>query len=210
MSTWQFNQQVAETFADHARQHIPNYDQVIALTVSLCEQKLNANSPILEIGCAIGETVQQLNHKNFVNIHAVDNSQDMIDKCPADMAKYYCSNHFPNTDIKFEAVLCNWTLHFIFDKFSYLKKILEHLEPGGFLILSEKTDNSGLALEQYHRFKSLNGVSDSEIQAKAQSLTDVMFVNDIKWYLDTLKIIGFNQINVVNASWCFTTFVAVK
>jgi tRNA (cmo5U34)-methyltransferase len=210
MNPWQFDQHVAEMFENHARQHIPNYDQVIDITVALCEQKLNINSPILEIGCAIGETVKKLNQKNFSNIHAVDNSQAMIDKCPNNMARYYCSNNFPDTDIKFEAILCNWTLHFISDKISYLKKIFDHLEPGGFLILSEKTENSGLALEQYHRFKSLNGVSDSEIKAKAQSLVDVMFIHDINWYLSVLKNLGFSQINVVNASWCFTTFVAVK
>lgn len=210
MSTWQFNQHVAETFASHARQHIPNYDQVIDLSVNLCEQKLNSNSPILEIGCAVGETVKQLNQKNFKNIHAVDNSQAMIDKCPPNLAKYYCTNNFPDINVKFQAVLCNWTMHFMLDKVSYLKKIFDHLEPGGFLILSEKTENSGLALEQYHQFKSANGVSNEEIAAKSLSLVNVMFVHNVNWYLEKLKNVGFSQINIVNANWCFTTFVAVK
>jgi tRNA (cmo5U34)-methyltransferase len=209
-TSWQFDQHVAKIFADHARQHIPNYDQVIDLTVSLCEQKLNANSPILEIGCAVGETVKKLNLKNFSNIHAVDNSQDMIDKCPADMANYYCSSEFPTINIKFQAILCNWTLHFIQDKISYLKKIFDQLEPGGLLVLSEKTQNSGLALEQYHKFKSSMGVSDEQIRAKALSLTNVMFIHDVRWYFSTLEDLGFKQIYIAQASWCFTTFVAVK
>jgi 2-polyprenyl-3-methyl-5-hydroxy-6-metoxy-1,4-benzoquinol methylase len=208
--TWSFDQQVADIFAEHARQHIPDYDRVLDLAVDLCQQKLNNDAPILEIGCAVGETVNRLHRTGFTNIHAVDNSQAMLDRCPPKLATYYLSNTFPNVDIEFDAVLCNWTMHFVEDKSPYLIEIYQHLRPGSFLFLSEKTANSGLALEQYHLYKSRHGVSDQEIRDKAASLQGVMFPETIEWYLGTLKKLGFSQIAVANANWCFTTFVAIK
>ena len=207
---WKFDQQVANIFDSHARQHIPDYDRVLGQTVSLCNQKLLQESAILEIGCAVGETVKLLHQKNFVNIHAVDSSAEMLAQCPSNMATYYHTVDFPNIDIKFHAVICNWTLHFIKHKRYYLEKIYQALEPGGFLILSEKTENSGLALEQYHQFKRSQGVSDEEIVAKAQSLETVMFIDTAEWYQQTLRDLGFHTVTIFNANWCFTSFVAVK
>jgi hypothetical protein len=34
---WKFNKFVAETFVDHARKHIPNYDAIIDLSVDICK-----------------------------------------------------------------------------------------------------------------------------------------------------------------------------
>jgi tRNA (cmo5U34)-methyltransferase len=207
---WTFNKEIAKKFNRHARQHIPDYERVLNLTINLCTQKLKKNSNILEIGCAIGETVSRLNEKGYKNVHAVDQSQDMLDYCPKDAATYYCSSNFPKIDLLFDAVLCNWTLHFIKNKNDYLKNIYNAMNSNSFLILSEKTENSGLALKQYHQWKSNNGVSDEEIQSKAKSLEGVLFVNSINWYLKNLKSIGFNEIYIANSTWCFTTFVAVK
>lgn len=207
---WKFDQSVANIFATHVRQHIPDYEIVLDKTLNICNERLSKESAILEIGCAIGETVSRLSKNGYKNIHAVDQSQDMLDYCPKDAATYYCSSDFPRIDLSFDAVLCNWTLHFIKNKIDYLKNIYDSMSSNGFLILSEKTENSGLALEQYHQWKSSNGVSDEEIQSKAKSLEGVLFVNSINWYLKNLKSIGFKEIYIANSTWCFTTFVAVK
>lgn len=207
---WKFNKEIAKKFNQYVRQHIPDYERVLDLTLNLCTQKLKKDSNILEIGCAIGETVSRLNKKGYKNIHAVDQSQDMLDYCSKDAATYYCSSNFPKIDLLFDAVLCNWTLHFIKNKINYLKNIYNAMNSNGFLILSEKIENSGLALEQYHRWKSSNGVSDEEIQSKAKSLEGVLFVDSIDWYLKNLESVGFKEIYIANSTWCFTTFIAVK
>jgi SAM-dependent methyltransferase len=207
---WKFNQQVADTFATHVRQHIPDYEHVLDKTIDVCNLKLSKESQILEIGCAIGETVERLHSNGFKNIHAVDASQDMLDRCPKELAQYYCSKEFPNASVKYDAVICNWTLHFIKDKLSYLEKIYNSLNSGGFLILSEKTENSGLALERYHEFKRSQGVSEEEIISKAKSLEGAMFIDSADWYCKNLKFLGFQQISIFSATWCFTSFVAIK
>jgi hypothetical protein len=54
------------------------------------------------------------------------------------------------------------------------------------------------------------GVSAEEIAAKAASVRDIMYINTPKWYLETLDNLGFKNIQIVDASWCFTTFFCVK
>lgn len=207
---WKFDNKIAKIFNRHARQHIPDYDKVIDLNVDLCEQKLKKDSNILEVGCAIGETIKKLYSKGFRNIHAVDNSSEMLNRCPRNKATYYCTSSFPTKDIKFDAVLCNWTLHFMHNKIEYLKEIHDSLLPGGFIVLSEKTENNGLALKQYHRYKLNKGVKEKEIKEKEKLLKDVMFIDSTEWYLKNLRVIGFEEIYIANANWCFTTFVAIK
>lgn len=208
--TWKFDSNVASMFANHARKHIPDYDKVIRMSIDLCREQLQPNDAILEVGCAVGETVDSLHRFGFNNIHAVDNSQAMLDKCRPDIATYYCSSDYPKTEVQFSAIICNWTLHFMISKKSYLQKMYSNLKPGGFLILSDKTCNSGLSLSKYHDFKRNQGVSEQEIAEKAKSLIGVMHVDSPRWYLDTLNEIGFKEVAVANAAWCFTTFVAIK
>ena len=205
---WQFDNSVAKIFANHARQHIPDYDKVIDLSVSLCDQYYQKNDPILEVGCAIGETIIRLSEKGFTNIHGVEASQSMLDVCPKDIAIYYLTEKFPTSNTKYKVVLCNWTLHFIQDKVSYLRDIASNLSKDGMLVLTDKTVNEGLALEQYHRFKLSSGVSQDEVRQKAESLKNVMHIDSVEWYFNTLGELGFGKIYIASANWCFTTFVA--
>lgn len=205
---WQFDNSVAKIFANHARQHIPDYDKVIDLSVSLCDQYYQKNDPILEVGCAIGETIIRLNEKGFTNVHGVEASQSMLDGCPKDIATYYLTERFPTSDTKYKVVLCNWTLHFMQDKVSYLKDIAANLSKDGMLVLTDKTVNEGLALEQYHKFKLSSGVSQEEVRQKAESLKNVMHIDSVEWYFNTLRELGFGKIYIASANWCFTTFVA--
>lgn len=206
--TWEFNQQVAEIFVSHARQHIPNYDQIIDKSVDICCQQLTPNSSIIDVGCATGETIRRLYNAGFRNLSGVDSSAAMLQYCDYSLAQYYHSDKLPNK--KYDAVICNWTLHFVQDKFDYLRDILQALNPGGFFILSEKTSKDTLPIHFYHNIKSKNGVSDEEIATKAQSLDSVMHINDVAWYLDNLSKVGFKNTYVIDADWCFTTFLCLK
>ena len=205
---WKFDQAVARTFVAHARQHIPNYDQVIDKSLDICEHLLDKQSTIIDVGCATGETLRRLHGRGFNNLHGVDSSLAMLDYCDSKLAKYHHSDCFP--DHAFDAVICNWTLHFIKNKQQYLEDIYQRLDQDGFLILSEKTSNDPVPIHFYHRFKSSQCVSEQDIQAKSQSLQGVMFINDVSWYLDVLDNIGFQKVYIVDASYCFTTFLCLK
>lgn len=210
MEKFNFFEQIADNFDSHANQHIPDYNLVIRKTIDICNSNLSKQSSVLDIGCATGAVVRSLSNLGFENLHAVDSSQQMLDQCPKNIATYYLSNHFPIINIKFDAIICNWTLHFIKNKISYLKKTYDGLNTGGFLILTEKTENDGLALEKYHNFKRSQGVTEEAIINKANLLKDIMFINSIDWYLKELKILGFKKISIFHATWCFTSLIAIK
>jgi len=205
--TWKFDAQVAKVFVDHARQHIPNYDQVIDKSVQLCDYLLPNQAKIIDVGCATGETLRRLYNNGFVNLHGVDASQDMIDQAPL-VANYVQSHTLPPGP--YHAVLCNWTLHFVKNKYDYLVDIHANLEPGVFLVLTEKTSLDPTAVHFYHRFKSQQGVSQQEIDAKPQSVESIMFVDRPEWYMKYMKLIGFRNIQIIDASWCFTSFYCEK
>jgi len=206
--TWEFNAEVAKIFVDHARQHIPNYDLVIDKCVNLCDSYLKKDSSIVDIGCATGETLRRLHYAGFNNLTGVDSSLEMLKNCDSNIAKILHSNTFP--DNTFDAVLCNWTLHFIKDKEKYLTDIYRNLQPNGFLILSEKTSLDPLAINQYYNWKLSQGVTIEEIKAKELAIKDIMFIDTTEWYLDTLSRIGFKNIQIIDASWCFATFIGIK
>lgn len=205
--TWKFDDSVAKVFVNHARQHIPNYDLVLHKSVEVCEHLLPKTSKIIDIGCATGNTLDMLTAKGFTNITGIDSSQSMLNQCRSS-AKLIHSDKFPEE--KFDAVLCNWTLHFIKDKISYLTDCYQGLNDNGFMILSEKTSVDVLPIHFYHQYKLKAGVSYQAIKEKEQSVKDVMFIDSPEWYIQNLKTIGFDKIYIIDAHWCFTTFLCLK
>ena len=150
----------------------------------------------------------RLYKSGMTNLVGVDCSQPMLDHCNPLHSKLVHSDSLPPGP--YAAVICNWTLHFIKDKISYLQDIYENLKPGGFLILSDKTCNTGIDLELYHKFKQSQGVSSEEISVKAASVKNIMFIDEPVWYINTLTQLGFKPVTVINAAPCFTTFLARK
>lgn len=205
MKEWEFNADIAKVFVDHARQHIPNYDRVIDKSVAICERLLDKDAVIVEVGCATGETLRRLNTAGFTNIHGVDSSREMLDYCNDTTATLHHSEQFPR--VKCDAVICNWTLHFVKSKISYITSVISQLKPGGIFILSEKTSKDPTAIEFYHDIKRANGVSEQEIADKARSVENIMHINSPEWYLAMLTDFGFERIQIFDADWCFTSFV---
>jgi tRNA (cmo5U34)-methyltransferase len=204
---WEFDENVAKTFAAHARQHIPNYENVIKKSVEICKL-YGASAKIIDVGCAVGETLIRLHENGFVNLHGVDSSQVMLDKCPPNIATLSCSDQLPAGP--YAVVLINWTLHFIRDKATYLQSIFDNLAPGGMVVISEKTSLDPLAINFYHDYKRARGVSEEEIKQKQASVADIMFINDVQYYLEVFKTLGFAKTHVIDSDWCFTTFACEK
>jgi len=205
--TWKFDSHIADIFVSHARAHIPNFDLVLEKSVEICQYTLPPTAKIVDVGCATGQTLTLLSQAGFNNLVGIDNSQDMLDHCDRQFTLVN-SDIFPEIDC--DAVLCNWTLHFIKNKLDYLQKIYNNLSPSGFLILSDKTSLEPLPIHFYHKYKSNRGVSQKEIADKALAVQDIMFIHSPEWYLNILKQVGFQQVHIFDASWCFTSFMARK
>jgi tRNA (cmo5U34)-methyltransferase len=201
MSEWQFNKKVASTFVPHARQHIPNYDRIIKKTVNICKSLLDYNQPIIDVGCATGETLNMLSSAGFKNLHGVDNSASMLEHCLVD-ATLTCSEWLPKSN--YNAIILNWTLHFIEHKIQYLKDCKKCLTPDGFMIISEKVSKDPFLIKHYHNYKRLHGVSEEEITHKQSSVENVMHICSSDWYKKQGEELGFS-VDIIDADFCFIT-----
>lgn len=205
--SWKFDQLIAPTFVDHARQHIPNYDTVIDKCISVC-QEFSSSIRIIDVGCATGETIRRLHAHGFTNLLGVEASHAMLQHCDYSIAEYIHSDRFPEKTV--DIVLCNWTLHFIKDKVKYLQDIYRNLSADGVFVLSDKTSLDPMAIKFYHEWKHKQGVSWPDIEAKEAAVKDIMYIDNPSWYLDTLNQLGFKNIQIIDAGWCFTTFLCTK
>ena len=145
----------------------------------------------------------------FSNLYGVDSSAEMLARS-FDKATLIQLEQFPVDYGPFDVIIANWVLHFIKDREQYLKAIKDSLTPNGVLILTEKVSASRLANELYYDFKRSNGMTEEQIEEKKQRLEGVLVTSPLDWYLDTLRSLGFSQIDVVNANTVFVTLLASR
>ena len=206
---WKFDAQVAEVFDGIARREIPDYLRVIDLCIKIIKKGSLGNPKVIDVGSATGETLRQLYEAGYRNIYGVDNSEDMIARS-FDKAKLVCSEKFPEKYGPFDYVLNNWTLHFIPEPIAYLESIERAMAPGATLILSDKVTSSELIHELYYDYKRGKGVTDEEITKKRKQIEGVLATYPFIWYLNALSLVGFQEIEIINANAAFVTFMAKK
>lgn len=208
---WSFDETVAKRFQQEAETHIPDYARVINLCLDYTKQVYGQNTDIrvIDVGSALGHTMDQYMENGYKNVTGVDNSQAMINssKYPD---KVTLSNGFPVDKGPYDVILANWTLHFVSEREKYIKDMYESLAHSGMLIISDKMDHSLETENLYYDFKRANGVSEEIIQKKKSALVGVLVTKPLQWYLDTLKEIGFVDIQVVNSRYMFSTIYARK
>lgn len=207
---WQFDDAVADRFEREARSHIPNYESVVEKCIALAHGAFpEKRARIIDVGSATGYTLDRLKAAGFSDIHGVESSRAMYDRSRL-KERVLLSETFPKAHGPFDMVLANWTLHFIGEREAYLRDVYDGMSPDGMLVLTDKMLTSKLVHDRYHDFKRSQGVSDEEIRRKEESLVDVLVPHPIEWYAETLRGIGFRDIAVIDAHWCFATLVASK
>ncbi len=219
MTKWVFDKNVANNFYDIANANIPNYEKVIEKCLNIANKIVGKDDFIVDVGCATGHTLKIFQDDGFTNLMGVDNSEAMLDKCEEylDDASFAHSDTYPKLLGAFmqnpQLVMANWTLHFITNKKArkkYIKDIYNALESDGVFILSEKIAHSDMTLDLYHDFKRRNKLTEKEISEKHKSLEDVLIPYPLSFYFDTLKDIGFKDIEIIDADYCFVTILARK
>jgi SAM-dependent methyltransferase len=205
---WKFDEAVASRFQQEAETQIPNYHQVIDMCVSIAKQiNVKPDDKIIDVGSALGYTVNKFIENGFPNTFGVDNSEAMVAKS-LHQDKITISDDLP--DQIYKMIIMNWTLHFIVDKVAYLTNVYNRLSQGGYFILSEKTSQSGIIKNLYYDFKESNGVSRDYIVEKEKRLRGFMHTMPAPWYFERLKEIGFSNIEVINANLGFITIMCKK
>lgn len=203
--TWQFDESVAKRFQHEAITNIPDYSRVIDLCYDIVNNNFPKDAKIVDVGSALGYTLDRFISGGFTNVIGIESSDAMINHS-LHQDKIIKSETFVG---EYDVVLMNWTLHFIKDKFKYVENIYDNLNKGGILILSDKMNQSATVKELYYDFKRKNGVSESYIRDKEQQLKGYMFTEDIFSYMANLRWVGFRS-EIVNASNGFVTFYCEK
>ena len=206
---WRFDADIAQKFDFIARREIPDYQRVIDLCIRIVQKSHQQQPKIIDVGSALGYTLEKLSNAGYHNIYGVESSAHMISKS-FKKASLIHSQTFPVEQGPFNYVLANWVLHFIAEREQYLQSIKNTLAPGGTLILTEKVSSSDCIHELYYDFKRANGVTEEEIQAKRRQLEGVLVTYPLSWYLDTLNQLGFENIEVINANTVFVTIMAIN
>ena len=208
VNKWVFDNEVAKNFDYIADTSIPKYRVIIHKTVNIL-RNMSKDSKIIDVGCATGNTLDVLNRQGFTNIYGVDSSSAMINEASKKGHKnLIISDTFPKRR-SYEAVIANWTLHFIEPKkrYDYISDIYDSLNEGGIFILSEKVEGDQ---SEYYDFKRSNFLTDEEIQEKTESLKGVLITKPVEWYINVMEDIGFRLIKIIDRTYCFVTFLVMK
>jgi 2-polyprenyl-3-methyl-5-hydroxy-6-metoxy-1,4-benzoquinol methylase len=206
---WQFDENVALRFQQEAEQHIPDYEKVIDMCVNYADFYFNdKNINIIDIGSALGHTIDKFVKQGYTHVRGVDNSHSMI-------ANSLYPDNITLSDVlpdgPWNLVLANWTMHFINKRYDYFNTIYKNLHSDGMLIVSDKMAcNDDFIKNLYYDFKLKNGVTAEVIEYKEKSLVGVLNPKPLQWYLTSLKDIGFREVYVINSRFMFNTICAIK
>lgn len=204
---WKFNADIAKQFSYIALREIPDYQRVIDKCVHIVKRLAKPDPKVIDIGSAIGTTLEALHMAGITNIYGVDNSQDMLDRS-FNKATLIHANDFPLEHGPFDVVIANWVLHFVKEREQYLADIRTSLSRDGILILTEKVSSSEFSHELYYDIKRDNGVREAEIVKKRKQIEGVLATRDVSWYLNILHELGFKHVDIINSNTVFVTIMA--
>ncbi len=209
---WKFDETIALRFRQEALNNIPDYIKVVDLSVKMVKNHFIdfKEKYVIDVGSAIGETVNSFVEDGFVNVYGVEKSKDMVAKS-RHIDKIILSDTFPILGIsKWDAVIINWTLHFIENREEYLHDVFNQMTENGILIITDKMDSDDLTKQQYIDFKKERGMTLEEIENKAKAIDGVLVTKPLSWYYEKLSKIGFKNIQTINSRLMFKTIIAFK
>ena len=225
---FQFDESVTKVFDDMLNRSIPHYAELQKMIVELVHTYYQDQTSIYDLGCSLGTLLGkiQVTHGNRIaKLVGVDNSTPMITKARNMLDQAIPGNQIALVDSDISEaqienaslVIMNYTLQFIRPprRERVLVQILDGLNPGGVLILSEKVieDDGNMSKnfqDIYYRFKMRNGYSATEIARKRECLEHVLVPYSLSEYTQLLSQVGFKSIAVFHKWFNFASLLAIK
>jgi tRNA (cmo5U34)-methyltransferase len=223
-----FDERVAAVFPDMIQRSVPGYATIINMIGTLASRSVKPGTRCYDLGCSLGAAALAMHQgmgQRTVPIIAVDNSQPMLDRAQALLAK---SDALPDIELRCADVLnvtienasmvvLNFTLQFIdpAERARLLGRIYEGLQPGGILVLSEKIALPSDAMQQlftemHHSFKQTQGYSQLEISQKRSALERVLLPESLDTHRQRLQSVGFETVEVWFQCFNFVSLLAIK
>lgn len=203
---WEFDQSVADRFQKEAQEHIPDYDRVIDLCLDIADKTITRDDIVVDVGSATGHTIDRFIKSGYRHTFGVETSQAMINKS-LHKERVVNSDVYPPIPSNF--VMANWTLHFVKERREYIQLLFNRMVYGAF-VLTDKTTQSSAVKQLYYDWKINNGVDEEYIIKKERDLEGVLTTYDADWYINTMYVAGFTNVQVLNAKYGFVTFYGEK
>lgn len=252
---FRFDQSVVDVFPDMLDRSIPGYRSIITQTGLLAARYARPGSRLYDLGCSLGatslamraaldqapvtrDTAQTHPQSRTVpgcEIHAIDNSPAMIERCaalldesdsrtgpqpdngPVTPIRLHCEDLQQAALTNASVVAMNFTLQFVPPeaRAALMDRISAALAGGGALIISEKLAfddpaEAQLHTDLYHAFKRANGYSDLEISQKRTALEAVMIPDTLDVHRQRLAAAGFDRISLWFQCFNFASIVALR
>lgn len=226
---FEFDDQVADVFPDMISRSVPGYASILSVTEQLSMRFVREGSNVYDLGCSLGAVTQLVRRHapRSATIHAVDNSEAMIDRLRSNLAQSperdLCPVEITLADLcdvplsNASLIVLNFTLQFIPEakRERLLARCAEALHPGGALVLSEKvafeeTASQTLLSELHLDFKRACGYSELEIAQKRTSLEKTLIPESIPTHCDRLRRVGFETVVPWFQCFNFASVLAVR
>lgn len=223
-----FDDQVVQVFPDMIKRSVPGYEKIINSIGMITERCAVENSNLYDLGCSLGAATLSMRrglNKSGCQIIAVDNSQQMVERCEQYIHAYksdtpvvvlcddICNIRIENASV----VILNFTLQFLTPekRLSLLTNIYNGLLPGGVLVLSEKFVfedplNHQLLIDLHLDFKRSQGYSELEISQKRASLDNVLIADTVEQHYARLQKAGFKHNNLWYQYFNFGSIISIK
>lgn len=230
-SDFEFNEEVAAVFDDMLARSVPFYAEQQAVIQEAAQKFYVPGTYVYDLGCSTGTTLIRLAKALGPQARLIgfDNSQPMLDKARANIAKAGCADQIElrcldlNDDVS-KAELSNasvvtlcWTLQFVrpLKRDALIRWIYDGMVAGGTLIVTEKvlTNNSDMNryfIEFYYDFKRRNGYSEEEILKKREALENVLVPYRVDENFELFRRNGFPVVETFFQWYNFAGFMAVK
>jgi len=206
-----FDEHVARVLPDMLSRSIPGYSALLELIGVLARETMPENGRVYDLGCSLGAVSLAVLDGALgrnVQVVAVDSSPAMIealgqiiqhrpDRGALDLR---CQDVLETQVVGASLVVLNFTLQFVApaERDQLILRIAEGLQPGGVLVLSEKTrpsDPAEASLESLHDgFRRARGYSDLEIARKRKALEDVLVPDTSATHRSRLERAGLRPV----------------
>lgn len=223
-----FDRDTAAVFDDMVSRSVPLYDEMQRMCAEIASRFAVDGTRLYDLGCSTGTTLLNLDEvvEPGVRFIGIDSSADMLENARRKLtdAGFAREHDLVVDDINDSLELDNasvctmiLTLQFIrpASRARVLSNVFRGLNPGGCLILVEKTvtDDSRLNelfIDCYHELKRRNGYSEMEIARKRDALEDVLIPCRLEENRDLLLNTGFRSVEVFFRWYNFCGLVALK
>ena len=218
---WRFDKDIVNIFDEHINKSIPLYEKFQNDISNMSVYFSQNNSNIIDIGTSTGSLIKKISDINVnrnLYFTGIDIEVDMIDKCKELYENINfkvcdaCDFDYSNSSV----ITAMLSLQFMNkkDRIPLLQNIYNGLNDDGALFIVEKVKTDILDIHDiyndiYYDFKR-DGLTDSEILDKNQSIRGIMKPLTLNENLENLNSVGFTKIDIFLKTMNFVGLIAIK